>query len=41
MVSLDMGMVFAASVIYMLPALLLFFAGTEQMTEGIRLSGIK
>lgn len=41
MVSLDMGMVFATSVIYMLPALLLFFAGTEQMTEGLRLSGIK
>jgi ABC-type glycerol-3-phosphate transport system permease component len=36
-----MGMVFTASVLYMIPALLLFFAGTEQMTEGVRLSGIK
>ena len=41
MVSLDMGMVFATSALYMLPALLLFFAGTEQMAEGLRLSGIK
>jgi multiple sugar transport system permease protein len=34
-------MAFAASVVYMLPMLLIFMNGEKQITEGIKLSGIK
>jgi multiple sugar transport system permease protein len=41
MIREDGGMVFATSVVYMIPALLLFFAGQRHMAEGMRLSGLK
>ena len=41
MVTLDAGLVFATAVLYTIPALLLFFAGQNEMAEGMRLSGLK
>lgn len=37
----DPGMFFAASVFYLIPALLVFLLGQEYLTEGIALSGLK
>jgi multiple sugar transport system permease protein len=37
----DTPMLFATSVFYMIPALLVFLLGQERMVQGIQLSGVK